>query len=66
MSVANPTPCFPGLLPRFTRVISVPWMSDPGVGAPNLPDEGEEPDAICNHGKGVPLSHAPIAIQEVA
>ena len=33
-------------LPSRPRVISVPWMSDPGVGAPKLPDEGEDPDAI--------------------
>ena len=31
-------------------IISVPWLSDPGVGAPKLPDEREDPDAICNHG----------------
>ena len=37
-------------LPSRPCVISVPWMSDPGVGALKLPDEGEDPDAICNHG----------------
>ena len=30
------------------------------------PYEGEDPDAICNHGEGVPLGHALLAVQEVA
>ena len=53
-------------LPSYPRVISVPWLSDPGVGAPKLPDEGEYPNAICNHGWGLPLGHTLLAMQEVA
>ena len=34
--------------------------------AENLPDEGKEPFAICNHGEGFPLSHSLLAVQEVS
>ena len=53
-------------LPSRPCVISVPWLSDPGVDAPKLPDEGEDPYVICNHGKGFPLGHAILAMHEVA
>ena len=48
------------------RIISVTWLSDPGVGVLKFPDKGEDPYAICNHGMGVPLGHALISMQEVA
>ena len=52
--------------PLQPRVISIPWMSDAGVSSTEILDEGEEPYAICDHGKGVPLRHALLAVQEVA
>ena len=55
-----------GLPSRPPRVIIVPWLSNLGVGAPKLPDEGEDPDVMCNHGEGVPLVHVLLAMQEVA
>ena len=55
------------LLERLSRphIIIVPWLSDPGVGVPQLPDKREDSYAIRNHGEGVPLSHTLLAIQEV-
>ena len=36
------------------------------MGSPKLPNEGEDPDAIGDHGKKVPLGHALLAVKEVA
>ena len=47
------------------RVIILPWLSDPGVGALKFPDNGEDLYDIYNYGKGVPLGHTLLAIQEV-
>ena len=52
--------------PSCPRVISVPCLSDLGVVVPKFPDKGEDPYAICNRGKGVPLGHALLAMQELA
>ena len=49
--------------PSRPRIISVPWLSDPGVDVPKFPDKGEEPYAIRNHGEGVPLGHSLLAMQ---
>ena len=59
---------FQYLLERHSRprIISVPWLSDPGVGVLKLPDKGEDPYAICNHGERVLLGHALLVMQEVA
>ena len=48
------------------HIISVPWLSELGVGVLKLPDKGEDNYTIRNHGKGVPLGHALLAMQEVA
>ena len=55
-----------GELPPCPRVICIPRLCDTGVGSLNLPDEGEDPNDICNHGKGVPLGHTLLAKKEVA
>ena len=52
-------------LPPYLRVIRIPRLYDAGVGSPKLPDEGDDPDSICDHGEGVPLGHALLAVQEV-
>ena len=36
------------------------------MGSQKLPNEGEYPDVIGNHGEGVSLSHAILDAQEVA
>ena len=46
-----------GELTPSPRVVRVPRLCDTGVGSPKLPDEGGDPDEICNHVKGVPLFH---------
>ena len=53
-------------LPDCPRVIRVPRLCDEGVVSLKLPDEGEDTDAICDHGEGVPLGHALFSMQEVA
>ena len=56
-------------VPEFTtrpRVVYIPWLCDAWVVSPEVPDEWEDPYAICDHGKGVPLGHALLAVQEVA
>ena len=50
-------------LPACPRVIRIPRLRYAGVGSPKLPDEGEDPYAICDHGEGVPLGHALLAMQ---
>ena len=52
-------------LPSSLHIIRVPRLCDAGVEPLNLPNEGEEPDAIGNNGEGVPLGHALLAVQEV-
>ena len=49
-------------LPRF---ICIPRLRDMGVVSPEVTDEREDPYAICDHGEGVPLGHALLAVQEV-
>ena len=51
------------LSPR-PRVIPIPRLCDAGVGYPEVTDEREDPYAICDHGKGVPLCHALLAVLE--
>ena len=41
-------------LPPSPRFVRVPRLCYTGVGSPKLPDEGEDPNAICNNGEGVP------------
>ena len=53
-------------LPPYPRAIRVPRLCDTRVGSLKLPDEEEDPNAICNHGEGVPLGHALLDMQEVA
>ena len=53
-------------LPPCPHIICVPRLCGVGVGPQNLPDEGEDPNAICNHDEGVPLGHALLYVQEVA
>ena len=53
-------------LPACPLVIHVPLLYNAGVGAPKLPVDGEDPDAICKHGEGVPLGHSLLAMKEVA
>ena len=48
-----------------TSVISISWMSNAGVGRPEVPDKGEDPKAICNHGQGIPLGHFLLAMKEM-
>ena len=45
------------------RVISMPWMSDARVCAPEILDDREDTYAICNPGQGVPLGHTLLAMQ---
>ena len=52
--------------PPRPRVIRIPRLVDLGMVRPEDPYEGEDPDAISDHGKGVPLGHALLAVQEVA
>ena len=52
--------------PPRPRVIRIPWLVDLGMVHPQDPYEGEDPDAISDHGEGVPLGHALLAVQEVA
>ena len=47
-------------------IVCIPRLGDLGMVCPEDPYEGEDPDAICDHGKGVPLGHALLAVQEVA
>ena len=51
--------------PSRPRLISIPWLSDPGLGVLKFPDKGEDPYAIRNHCKGVSLGHSLLAMQEV-
>ena len=51
--------------PPHPRVIRVPQMYDTGVCLPELSYEGEDPYAIFDHVKGVPLGHALLAMKEV-
>ena len=53
-------------LPACPYVIRIPWLCDVGVGSSKLPDEGEDPDNIVNHGEGVHLGHTLLAMQKVA
>ena len=46
-------------------VIRVPHLCYAGVWPPKLPYEEEDPYAIGDHGKGVPLGHALLAVQEL-
>ena len=50
----------------YPRVIRVPRLSDTGVCLPELSYQGEDLYTICNHGKGVPLGHSLLAMQDVA
>ena len=53
-------------LPSRRRVIPIQWLRDSGVSSHEIPDKGEDPFALCNHGERVPLGHALLAVQEVA
>ena len=52
--------------PPCLRVIRIPRLCDMGVGSLKLPDEGGNPNVICNHGEGFLLCHALLAMKEVA
>ena len=52
--------------PTHPRVVRIPWLRDVGVVSPEGPYKVEEPYAISNHGEGVPLGHALLAVQGVA
>ena len=56
------------LLERLScpRIISVPWLSDPGVSVTKFPYKRGYPYVIRNRGKGVPLGHAILDMLEVA
>ena len=56
--VLKPPPC--------PRIIRVPRLCEARVGSPKLPNEGEDPDAIGDHGEKVPLGHALLAVKELA
>ena len=53
------------LSPR-PRIIRIPRLGDLGMVLTQDPYEGEDPDTIIDHGEGVPLGHALLALQEVA
>ena len=46
-------------------VISITWLSIAGVGCPEVPDMGEYPQDIYDHGQGTPLGHPLIDVKEV-
>ena len=47
------------------HIICIQRMCDVRVGSPKIPYEGEEPYTIGYNGKGVPLVHALLDVQEV-
>ena len=47
------------------RIIRVTQLCYSGMCPPKLPYEGQDPDVIGDHGEGVPLGHALLAVQEV-
>ena len=47
-------------------IVCILWLRDLGVVLSEDPYEGEDPDAIRNHGEGFPLGHTLLAVQEVA
>ena len=51
--------------PPRPRIIYVPRLCYPVVCSPKISYEGEDPYAIGDHGKEVPLGHTLIAVQEV-
>ena len=53
-------------IPACPHVIRVLRLCDTEVGSLKLPDKGEDPNDIYNHGKGVPLGHALLSMHEVA
>ena len=52
--------------PPSPSVVLVPRLRDTRVCLPELYDEWEDHYVICYHGKGVPLGHDLLSMQEVA
>ena len=46
-------------------VISIPWLSNAGVGFLEVPDKEEDTQAVWNNGQGIPLGHPLISVREV-
>ena len=46
-------------------VISIPWLSNAGLGRLEVPDKGEDPQAIGDHDQEVPLCHPLLSVKEV-